>query len=176
MAKTLVSSTFASMFVSAREDVKRAQIKSNAIKGAKPQLQEICKMAAKIAKSCDAATTGQERVDADVWTNVNTYAETPEVTAQVYISLNRATSLDSMAWKKAVFAAKIAGFVFKGDAADKQASKWSAGMDWKATRDVAGVKAELTLRLELADEGATCVKVQVGTKLEETPIYELRCS
>lgn len=91
----------------------------------------------------------------------------------------KALSLDDIAWKKALGYAKLAGFEFGEEGARKVATDWSAGLEAEGRRDVNGVKAVLTMRLELkgADEGATCERVQVGvkTKTVEEPVYELRC-
>ena len=54
------------------------------------------------------------------------------------------------------------------------ASEYSANRDFKFTTMVAGIKVYLTIRAEIV-EGGPCRKVQVGTKLVEEAVYELRC-
>ena len=93
------------------------------------------------------------------------------------ITLRNMLSLTDPTIGKMVHAFRTAGFERHGDI-EKHASEYSAHMEMEFRRERNGIKYEMTLRSELAEDGtagATCRKVQVGVEVKEVPKYEIVC-
>lgn len=173
MAKPIVSTSFASLLASSRDDAARSRRKVQNLKDAKADIQAALASFTKIVKT---VRLHDKRVQADAWASVSSYEVIAPVLLCAYITIPKAKSLDNLAFKYASGAAKMAGFEFPREVI-KQATDYSAGLRWEGIRRVGNIRVELTLRLELdvEDAGATCQRVQVGVKTEEVPVYELRC-
>lgn len=128
----------------------------------------------------NSAVRAAERVkgDSNIYSYSSVSVDSYDGSVQLYFSISErnAKQLNGPVSKRVLGTMMLAN-VELGET-KKDANEWDAGTTTEGKITIGKVTCNFTIRTRLADEGATCEKVQVGVKTEvvETPIFEIRCN
>ena len=172
MAKTIFHVSAAQMIQSRREDVASATKNLRTMRANRAALSRSARVVNRIVS---LGKTLSDNCDAYVYASV---AWDDSVRIRGSITVGNMLSLTGPTIGKLVQAMRTAGFDRCGEP-EKHADQYNANMTIEFRRESDGIRTDIPLRFELAEDGtdgATCKKVQVGVELREVPKFEIVCS
>ncbi len=171
MAKAKQGFSVSSFIASKIDDVKYAQSKVTAVRNAKADLTQACKIANDLVTAIKPLA---DNIRADAWISVSSYDNTVEM--YVTIEIPKRLAILDPATKRATYLAALAGFEL--DEGKKNASEYYASyvVKGKLTIGAAQIVLDIRSELDMESEAATCKRIQVGTEIREVAKYEIVCS
>jgi len=107
------------------------------------------------------------------WSNIHVWGLSTSIPEMVVTLEGTTSSLKQGIIVDIMERAMSAGFEATGS--EDYLNSWASQRTFKFTQSIAGINVEIKVVANIKDS-VVCKKVQVGTKLEETAVYEIVCA
>jgi hypothetical protein len=172
MARKANAFSFSSIIAEKRKDMARVRAELAALAGQSEAFAPAFAIANTLAKR-GAVVGFSEHLRAEPSTYKSTWSGTVDNTLNIRME-HTVDSLKEGAVPAMIEAAMSMGFEAIGT--HDYALEWCASRVFRFEMNINNVRISLRLEANIKDGSEACRKVQVGTKLEEVPQYELVCA